>query len=856
MKFISKNDLKKKTIYKEKLYKQISDIIGSSTNFKKNSIKRRFLINERLKSLTILNDFTQTFQDLKLKHLNDEFKIFKKKFIESITLNRIRSNSADIGGRIRQCIQIIIDDLIEKGYIENYNKEDVIKKLNYNRLFHMCISVIFSCLEHTSTKDEKLEFKSNLAQNDIIYVKFLHRLQSALYLHFTSIIIDGHNQMSEILKEIYDNHRIYTLGSKHFYELSNQIGDILLFSIGIYNETKEIPVIDEKGRYKSINIVTLPDNIFKEFIPAAHLPQICEPDTTYEMVSDHLLYQKRVKNGVSSMELSQQTIKSLKISQKKKFIINEEAINLFNYLDNLPYEVVKNTECKPFVPLSVFQNLENEIKKLRALVKIENKQKYIDLIVSHKKKKKKNKNIDFKESSLSEKEIEDIEKLYQLENKYKYKLNLRYMHNTILKFAELFKGFPIYFINSLDYRCRMYPWNFMFNRSSGVYKYLLSEFSKQKIKSETLNMMKKTFCDSVGIEEFSLNKKEIILKHRKKFFYYILLGVEIDRLIKTNKNLSTNIMMEIDQKSSSSVLLSIILGDYNLAKDSNIFEKSEIDPPTKLMNKSKEFFEGIIKEDNLKILTSTRNIHKYLMMCLNYNQTEYGRLKKVLEYIHEYEDARTIAKKYEEFVETIYDKLSEKKSLFNKIIGYYLDNSKEHPKRIIIETIDGSRIAWIIFKKKKKKDKNSNVKKKYKSPINGEFISYHYEELNINEMRKDKLQRGVLPSFIHSIDASLMRLIIIEVYENCGQIINHLHDSIQYNPKYYENVVSSIAKVYSKAQIHKCLDEKLLSNLRNRLLEEKRNEFDNLVNQLKNHNFKTILIDENKFQSKSMFPHE
>ena len=319
--------------------------------------------------------------------------------------------------------------------------------------------------------------------------------------------------------------------------------------------------------------------------------------------------------------------------------------------------------------------------------------------------------MDFKESGLSEEEINNIKNLYKIENEYKSKVNLRYMHNTILKFAELFKGFPIFFINSLDYRGRMYPWNFMFNRSSGVYKYLLVEFSKQRIKYETLNLMKETFCKSVGTEKFVLNKREIILKHKKKFFYYILLGCEIERLIEMKKNLSTNFMMEIDQKSSSSVLLSIILGDYSLAKDSNIFERSKIDPPTVLMNNSEKYFEKLIKKDSLITLKSTRDIHKYLMMCLNYNQTRYGRRKKISEYIQDFEDTKIIAEEYEKFVDSIYDKLSEKKRMFNKIVSYYLDNSKKYQKPIIIDTIDGSRIEWNIFPKKKKGEKKFNKKK-------------------------------------------------------------------------------------------------------------------------------------------------
>ena len=76
--------------------------------------------------------------------------------------------------------------------------------------------------------------------------------------------------------------------------------------------------------------------------------------------------------------------------------------------------------------------------------------------------------------------------------------------------------------------------------------------------------------------------------------------------------------------------------------------------------------------------------------------------KKILEYIFDYKDAKIIAEKYEDFVDRIYDDLSSKKEIFNNVISYYLDNCENYQKPIIMDTIDGSRIEWTIFPKKKK----------------------------------------------------------------------------------------------------------------------------------------------------------
>ena len=135
-------------------------------------------------------------------------------------------------------------------------------------------------------------------------------------------------------------------------------------------------------------------------------------------------------------------------------------------------------------------------------------------------------------------------------------------------------------------------------------------------------------------------------------------------------------------------------------------------------------------------------------------------------------------------------------------------------------------------------------------------MSYHFEEFDSYKIRKGKILVGVLPSFIHSIDAALMRLIIIDVFNSSKYIINHLHDSIQYNPKYYNNVMKSINNVYCNSDIQNSLENNFLIHLRQRLFKEKRIKFDSLINDLRSHNYKEIEINENKFEAENMFPHE
>ena len=136
---------------------------------------------------------------------------------------------------------------------------------------------------------------------------------------------------------------------------------------------------------------------------------------------------------------------------------------------------------------------------------------------------------------------------------------MRSIHNTIIKFADIFDGFPIYFINAYDYRLRMYPWNYMFSRTSGLYKYLLIEKESYVNDEGVLTMIKAYYrgdADKLNeIDKLKNKNRKNLLKHFKRydfedelkddsFIYLSLLGSEIESL--ENNRFKSGFLLEID----------------------------------------------------------------------------------------------------------------------------------------------------------------------------------------------------------------------------------------------------------------------------------------------------------------------
>lgn len=866
---MEKNNIYQESIYKENFYKQIRSIVGNPKSFIKMNKIRRKLISEKLKELALFSEFTNTFKnkDVNLDQFEKELNSFHNIYEKELNKIIVRKDSSEFVNQLNLSISTLIDYCNKKGYIfNNVTNEYVLNKLNSEKLFYIILSTCISSLDYIPfSNNEEVEKPEKYEINRLI---FSRKIMENLLLHIIVIILENNEQGSSILSDVYRDlpNIIYdkeTNLSQCFIRLSYQLIDIFN-EIFEFNERKVI-FSDKYGKPRSYVYLMLPKSMYDLNVTPAHIPEITEPDIDFDEFISKIEYSKRIKNGYSDVILSKETKNTLNIAQKKKFRINKNAISLFEEIDLMSYDQVKNLDILPFVPIAILINIENEIKFLQNNIDDETIEKIREIYKSLKKKEFiTNINQYIQEvTGINIETVENCNKLYHLKKEYKLKRNLRQIHNTIITFAKIFDGFPIYFINSYDYRLRMYSWNYFFNRASGIYKYLVIEEPKKINKDGLITMITAYYNkNNEKIEEFESIKDEsieFILKWFQKdpieelfkkdsFVYYELLGREITELVENKLN--TGYLIEIDQKSSASVLYSIILGDKKLSEMSNLINTSNkpSDPIIYIMEESKKFFKDKISDESYLILTTNRKLHKYLFMCYIYNQEYKGRLGKLQEYLKSDEDQGLIASLYPSFINEVFPSLSYKKKQFNNITEFYL---KKTQKPISIETLDNSIIEWAVFNKNKTK----NQKIRIKNPIKDKYISYDYVSLDSSDINLKKTIRGILPSLIHSIDGAIMRLIIMDIYNKNNYLINHLHDSIQFHPNFYKEVLESINNVYTSDRMKDILKEKYLNRLRKNLLRDDLEAFDELEKKIYE-NFENISISSNTFKPEMMFPFE
>ena len=453
-----------------------------------------------------------------------------------------------------------------------------------------------------------------------------------------------------------------------------------------------------------------------------------------------------------------------------------------------------------------------------------------------------------------------------LKKEYKLKIRLRRVHNTIIRFAKIFNKFPIYFQESFDFRLRMYTYSFMFSRTTGIHKYLVMDMKEKKLTKKGFRTMLKAFYNdsSDKIDEINMikshdelvkwNKNNININiedmiNYKSPIYKILLNMEIKQLEKNDYK--TSFMIEVDQRSSSLVYSSIVYSDMNLAKLSNVLSKDKTyDVPTIVMEEAKSYLYKKISNESYEIFTTSRLLNKKLIMCYFYGHTYIGRLNEIENFIENNEDAKYIAKNYTNLIDQLFPNLKRKQRKIKDIINFYIRNKDG---AINIRTLDGSSVSWLIFKAKEKE-----ISRKHKSVYNeNEYKSYKAFK-NLEEKGRTnftKIVSSFLASYIHSIDGAMMRIFILKIYEKTKYIISHLHDSLQFHPNYYEDVMDIISEVFTSDILKNVIEKTLFCNVRTLETEDDRNIIEKKIkdfNKIKD----DVVISKESFNKEGVFKFE
>lgn len=838
------SEFKNVSLYNDTFLNNFKEKINKYKKIKSPSILDMIKLNDEIKLLSKAQNITSfkndnNIQNASEKKISDYNKKFNNKINELLNEKIIRKNSVNFLNKL--CL-LITNIITYMNSIDNniflLSKDDInqiITSLGEDFFF---IIVIESVLLKTKKNYIDLEFNSDedyldysiynkpyILSTDLYYClidKILKQLLISIYNYYIkkNILIDN-NSFSEFfsINSIF-NKRIKTEDSILY--ISKQLEEIFKEEIAEKTINKKI---EDKKHNRIIYIV--PECFFDHIISESHFPELIKPDSWIknDIFSD-ISYIKEIKNGVSEIILSNESQNVLELSQKKEFKINTSIIELFNELDKLSYKDVVDLDLSPFIPLSVIENEINYIKDNKDhLISKELYSKYITPL--YQKYKKRSIVIEKikEEGFISENEFKNHHNYKNRQLRLISMYESRRISNTFIQIAEILKDMRLYYINTIDYRSRMYPYNFLFSRTTGIYKHFLMDYESTDLDdSGLINLLNAYYTFNTELlNKFNkyckehYNKKDIInffkdnqIKNNKSnYIYFKLLENEITKIYKSN-NYKSSFLIELDQKSSSSVFLSFLFKQKSLARQCNILNEKGNDVPNYLSSKTLKFFhsKGWTTADEINIVNdflSNRKLHKYAFMCFCYNQLAYGRweqwFKNTNIQLNEKQKDCIIkfSQSYEEFLEMCFPNIIKKRDAINNIFKEILKDINEAH----IKTLDNSTLKWKIFFKK------SEIKK-FKSIYSKENkrISFRNGIINnFNELDYGKMIRSFLPGLIHSIDAAVMRIIINKLYNKSGKkcLIQHIHDAVLIHPNYIDTFYFVINLIYN--------EEKILDNL-------------------------------------------
>lgn len=506
-----------------------------------------------------------------------------------------------------------------------------------------------------------------------------------------------------ILTEIRKNKLVLELENDFNYLESGVVSILDIFSstvpLRIYNNTSK----NQDGRVLTSTFLVLPTGLNDLYSFSDHLPKLVEPDDwSNEGYSNNQELVKYIHMGYSSVNYDKRTINSINVTQKKKFKINEIFLNILKELDNGKLEDTEKLNL-PFPTKAKIKTSEFKLERLPSNLNLpKTMQTIIGEIFELETKICSFLKSEYNVSKIWRSLISSLSPLDQiklLEHRRKTKefstLKLkRQTFNSMVKCADIFSKFPLYFDTFTDYRGRLYPGNYLFSRTTGFYKYLVTDYDKRKLTirgyyhllsayfkncETTQNKLNEILEQNSGIEEkkvfkifdkFFLENNEIYLKPEKNILYFLLLEDELQKLQKNKYK--TNICIEIDQTGSHAVFTSLLLGNKSMAEESNLIGKQKKDVNQHLMNKIESFIEASQMEEKeqekkkqqkkknkqqtskkkeedkigvkweefpprlIETLKNNRKCHKLIFMTYNYSQGPKNRAKKLVEIVREF----------------------------------------------------------------------------------------------------------------------------------------------------------------------------------------------------------------------------
>lgn len=648
---------------------------------------------------------------------------------------------------------------------------------------------------------------SCLKENTTVHIiKSLKYLQSLFKeeLHFSDNIVD--------IMWYYDIPSKITMILLSFYQDTDVVKATL-------KERNSKQTTRKGGKTQSI-IYVFDHKLYNSIAFSHNIPRITAPSKaeSQECIREWL---SPVKGGHYNIQVSEEAFRALNIAQRKEFVVNTVFKELLRDVDDTREHAQEFTTRREFEANkseydtwaeSVWGNTLN-ITMYRLTRSV------IDL------KKSKIKNVHSKVADLcgiTHLECYANAKKNELRNELTNMKASRQLLLTSLDISSIYQDYPLYYGTRLDFRLRMYPLQYLMSRTSGYLKNLLQESVPRTVTAVGMNNMLNAYYSPFPdlcreFNETKLNKKTF--SYMRKFFetkkidlsktplYFELLEIEIQTLLFGTGKKKTALQLEIDQVGSVPTLIALVTGNKALAEKCNLLGGEFSCIYTFLLEKSQSFISEKLEDIEIdktsnayRLLTEERKAQKYALMCFFYNEQHLSRTKRWVDlYEEKYgtsvqdEEYKLLSKfsiKYSEFMEYVFPKLTRQLDLLNEALSIIVDQGLP----VKIKTLDNCLISWDF-------DHMQEVKKNYFNPVSGSHDPFKLRmKIRANKVsqrsRKSKHKQSFRPNFIHSLDATIMRMFLDWYYNQTGKKLNHLHDCVMLHPNDVDIFYTIVTEIY------------------------------------------------------------
>lgn len=866
------NHITSGTYYTAEYLDSLEKILGSSNEFINLSDYDKQLIQSTLESLSHDDYILKTYLHKSIHEENKLHNLFPEsfaKFSKGFNLLLLGSPNSYNKSTFRQKYKIFYEKIISLLIENNYNIDILrgITNVELDIVFeeYLTPSIVYDAFcvmllktaRNTLLSNDKNKFNylnMSVLHHQVIYRVYRHLIMISISHGITckivnmQVILPIDSLIRSVRNFILHKHNVISI-TKEYTSFVDGIESLFncFTQSGLFVDiTKEF---EGKKSFKRYYFPTeLSENLGKYTSP----PRVWPPEkVTSENLLDFII---PTDYGKIDLIPSAQLIRSLKISNNKKFKINVNFLLILKELERFN-DLTINYPLPSKITLSdLYEKKESfDLKFNKFAICL------VDIIQAEFAKRKSE--IEYKHQyrymvNQTKAESAAITERLVLENKFSELAVERKGGLTRIALASVLEGFPLYYTNTLCSTTRVFAKEYILSRHIGCLKLLRCNYNENKVNVHgVVHMLRAYYSEDNStlkrFEEFSKNlntnlKSEIAklrafyegnridYASKEAVSHYMLLSVELKRVFEGNK---TGLLLQFDQVASGLVFIAILFKNQELAKRTNITHSDYIDGPYEYaMKQFESFYNSSVPVKNhkaMKFASSSKKLHKYALMCYSYNQTVYGRTNDFVDlWVSEFgrkPDSdewcclNSISTQYVKFIDVLFPGIDQQFEILDKIVNLVVRNAGY----LKVRTIDGSSVIWKFYKTKRNIRKSFNphtlVPENYSiyTGVTGD------NGLPLIDVKQFKVKfRSYL---IHSVDAGVMRMVVNRMYDRSKIRIDQLHDCVLVHPNFVEDFYTEIEKVYLSEPFKDFMNTHVFTEFRSIISSDKFDSFDKLT---------------------------